>query len=130
MIAGWNSCPRLEEGEAESTTVRFDHLGVAPANERFDITMREKPVAGDPQAPWRSAHTAWNAVPSNVMEGCVVVRKLDEVLFCVNAQMFDTRIGLLNVFPSSLETADTIASVCFPPAKRRQTTTTRCVVRA
>ena len=124
---GWNSWPRRLDSDVGSTTAGFDHFAVPPLNDRFDMTMREYPVGGLPHAPCRCAHTAWKAVPSNTTNGCVVVRKLADVLFCVNAQMLATTLGLLNDRPSSLEIAAMMASVCLKvvSANRRQTTTTR-----
>ena len=125
-IAGRNSCPRRLAGEAVSTGAGLDHRGVPPENDRFDITIREYPVGVAPHDPWRSAQMAWKAVPSNVMKGCVVVRKLADVVPCVKEQMLARTVAFPNDRPSSSEIADMMASDCFDVgfAKRRQTRTT------
>src|SRR5688572_993714 len=109
-IAGRNSCPRRLAGETVSTGAGFDHVGVPLLlNDRFDITVREYPVGGVPHGFWRAAQITWKAVPSNVMNGCVVVRKLAAVVPCVKEQMLATTAGFRNDLPPSTEVAAMMA---------------------
>src|SRR5688572_27911088 len=113
-IAGRNSCPRRLAGETVSTGAGFDHVGVPLLlNDRFDITRREYPVGVVPHGFWRSAQMTCKAEPSNVTNGCVVVRKLAAVVPIVKEQIFTPTAGFRNDLHPSTEVAAMIASLCF-----------------
>ena len=74
----------------------------------------------------RADQKARKAVPSNVMNGWVVIRMLEGDVPWSNGEMSRSTDALDHDWPPLVETADSIASVTpVPSEKRRQMATTR-----